>query len=79
MLNQRLVGLGIPVLQVSVEAEGAVGAVRLPAASSVVTSILEALVGQVLAGRLGDRRGHELGTFRQEFEGTKLSLDPRQS
>lgn len=71
-LVQMMVGAGSPVLHVSIApVTGSVG-VELPAASPLVTSILEVMVGQALAGRLGDRSGHEIGTFRHKFAGTKL-------
>ncbi len=71
-LAQTMVGTGVPVLHISTATvAGSVG-VELPRASALVTSILEVIVGQVLAGRLGDRLGHEIGTFRHEFVGTKL-------
>lgn len=71
-LVARLVALGTPVIHVGASPVAGAHGLALPAASPVVTSILEALVGQVLAGRLGDRRGHEIGTFQHEFVGTKL-------
>jgi hypothetical protein len=54
-------------------APGAIG-VTVPSASPIVSSILEVVVGQVLAGRLGDWRGHDIGTFRHDFAGTKVPL-----
>ncbi|MFV0407573.1 MAG: SIS domain-containing protein [Propioniciclava sp.] len=67
-------GRGIPTLHVSPEpAADAVG-LRLPRASATVTGIMEAVVGQVLAGRIGTQHGHELGTFQHEFAGTKLPV-----
>jgi glucosamine--fructose-6-phosphate aminotransferase (isomerizing) len=73
-LVARMVEVGLPVLHVSPHpVAGAIG-VTMPATSPVVASILEVVVGQVLAGRLGDRWGHEMGTFRHDFAGTKLPI-----
>lgn len=71
-LVARMVTLGTPVIHVSAAPVAGTLGLRTPAASPVVTGVLEVVVGQVLAGRLGDRRGHELGTFQHEFAGTKL-------
>lgn len=60
---------GLPVLQVG---PGADAGVPLPDGGPAATAILEAVVGQVLAGRLAVRGGHTLGEFRFEFSGTKL-------
>lgn len=64
-------GAGVAVLQVA-ERPTAAHRLRLPPVPGVAGVILQAVAAQVLAGRIGDRRGHELGTFRYEFEGTKL-------
>ncbi|RMB60213.1 SIS domain-containing protein [Tessaracoccus antarcticus] len=75
-LVQVMVGDGVPVLHISTApVPGSIG-ITLPVASPLVTSILEVIVGQVLAGRLGDRRGHEIGTFHHSFAGTKLPTNP---
>lgn len=71
-LVETMTASGFPVLHVSREPVPGAAGVVVPDASPLVTSVLEALVGQVFAGRLGDRSGHEIGTFRHEFVGTKL-------
>jgi len=73
-LVARMVEVGLPVLHVAPRpVAGAIG-VTVSSASPIVSSILEVVVGQVLAGRLGDRRGHDIGTFRHDFAGTKVPL-----
>lgn len=71
-LVQVMTGEGVPVLHVSTAPVAGSAEVEVPAASPLATSVLEVIVGQVLAGRLGDRGGHEIGTFRHRFAGTKL-------
>lgn len=71
-LAERAVSLGIPLLHVAEEPLGD-HAVALPSGLGVAArAVLEVVVGQTLAGRLGDRGGHEIGTFQHEFSGTKL-------
>lgn len=69
-----MVESGLPVLHVSTSPVSGANGLALPEASPLATSVLEVVVGQVLAGRLGDRGGHELGTFRHQFAGTKLPV-----
>ncbi len=71
-LVARMAEVGLPVLHVSTDPVPGAAGLPLPPTTPVVASILEAVVGQVLAGRLGDRRGHDIGTFRHEFAMTKL-------
>lgn len=71
-LAARMVALRVPVLHVSTAPVDGSVPVVLPEASPAVTAILAAVVGQVLAGRIGDVGGHEIGTFAHEFDGTKL-------
>lgn len=73
-LVRMMVGSGVPVLHISTAPIAGSVAITLPTASPLVTSIREVVAGQVLAGRLGDRGGHEIGTFRHTFAGTKLPL-----
>jgi fructoselysine-6-P-deglycase FrlB-like protein len=73
-LVARMVEVGLPVLHVSPRPVVGATGVAVPAATPVVAGILEVVVGQVLAGRLGDRGGHELGTFRHDFADTKLPI-----
>ncbi len=73
-LAARMVEVGLPVLHVSPRpVPGSVG-VTLPVVTPVVAGILEVVVGQILAGRLGDRSGHDIGTFRHDFADTKLPI-----
>ncbi len=69
-----LVESGLPVLHVSTSPVSGASGLVLPEASPLATSILEVVAGQVLAGRLGDRSGHEIGTFRHHFADTKLPV-----
>lgn len=73
-LVRLLVDQAVPTLHASVSPVGGAVGVQLPETSPVVTAIVEALVGQVLAGQVGAFGGYELGTFRHEFNGTKLPL-----
>ncbi len=73
-LVTRMVEIGLPVLHVSPRPVTGATGVAMPSTTPVVASILEVVVGQVLAGRLGDRRGHEIGTFRHDFADTKLPV-----
>lgn len=50
----------------------ATATVTLPHLAPLATAILESVVGQVLACALGGR-GFEIGTFRAEFAGTKIT------
>lgn len=70
----RMVEVGLPVLHVSPRPVAGAFGLTVPATTPVVASILEVVVGQVLAGRLGDRSGHEIGTFRHDFADTKLPI-----
>lgn len=72
-LAHRADSLGIPLLHVAPSPIGRHG-LCVPESTPVVERcIREAIVGQVLSGRLGDRRGHELGTFLHTFADTKLA------
>lgn len=65
--------LNVPVLHIANDPVGCYG-LRLPQGLGPVgRAVLEAVAGEVLAGRIGERQGHELGVFRHSFEGTKLT------
>jgi fructoselysine-6-P-deglycase FrlB-like protein len=68
-LVATLRSVGTPVLRVASAPDAEVA---LPGAGPVGTAVLEAVVGQVLAGRLAVRGGFTPGEFRFEFVGTKL-------
>ena len=73
-LVQMMIKVGVPVLHVSTAPVRGSSEVEVPKASPLTVSVLEVIVGQVLAGSLGDRSGHEIGTFRHAFIGTKLPV-----
>lgn len=67
-----LVGAALPVPHVSPSPVAGVIGVIVPATAPILAGILRVVVGQVLAARLGDLRGHEIGTFRHDFAETKF-------
>lgn len=67
--------VGVPVLQIATSPVGRHGLALPDVGGPIGMAVCEAIVGQALAGHLGDRRGHELGTFLHTFAGTKLPED----